>query len=206
MVQTIASDGRVSGCTVLQVGPCAVTQIKTPERDGYRVVQLGFGLGREWRLSKAQRGHTGSNGPLRYLAEFRADEADYESLKVGQSFTVADLFAVGDRVDVSGTSKGKGFAGVVKRHGFHGGPKTHGQSDRHRAPGSIGAGTTPGRVFKGTKMAGRQGGVRRTSINLEIVDIQPERGLLFVNGSVPGPPNQVIMVRRTYKQSAQSAS
>ena len=205
MVQLIADDGRVTGCTVVELGPCAVTQIKTEARDGYQAVQLGFGPIKEWKLTKAQLGHVGSNGPLRHLAEFPADAADYEAIKVGQAFTVADLFSVGDRVDIAGTSKGKGFSGVVKRHGFHGGPKTHGQSDRHRAPGSIGAGTTPGRVYKGTKMGGHQGARRRSTLNLEVVQINPDRGLIFVNGSVPGPPDQIVTVRRTRRKSGSRA-
>jgi large subunit ribosomal protein L3 len=202
MVQLIATDGRVTGCTVVELGPCAVTQIRTAARDGYQAVQLGFGRAPEWKINKAELGHVGSNGPLRHLTEFRAAPADFEELKVGQTFTVSDLFNVGDRVDVTGTSKGKGFSGVVKRYGFRGGPKTHGQSDRHRAPGSIGAGTTPGRVYKGTKMGGHQGARRRSNLNLEVVQINPERGLIFVNGSVPGPPDQIVTVRRTRRGSA----
>lgn len=202
MVQLIADDGRVTGCTVVELGPCAITQIKTETRDGYQAVQLGFERTAEWKLTKAERGHSGSNGPLRHLAEFPAEPGSYEELKVGQTFTVSDLFSVGDRVDVAATSKGKGFAGVVKRYGFRGGPKTHGQSDRYRAPGSIGAGTTPGRVYKGTKMAGHQGARRCSVLNLEVIRINPARGLIFVNGSVPGPPNQVVTVRHTRHGSA----
>ena len=197
MVQVILEDGRVLGCTAIEVGPCAVTQIMKTDRNGYQAVQVGFGSVPDWRVTKPERGHTGSNGALRHLAEFEADAADYESLTVGQTITAAEVFRIGNRVDVQGITKGKGFAGSVKRHGFSGGPRTHGQSDRHRAPGSIGAGTTPGRVYKGTRMAGRLGGKRESVRNLEIVKIQPERGLVFVRGGVPGAPNGIIKIRQT---------
>ena len=202
MVQLIQDDGRVAGCTVLEVGPCPITQIRTDELDGYQAVQLGFGATRDWKVTKAQRGHSGSNGALRHLAEFPAE--DYSELQVGQTLSVAEVFEVGDRVDVQGVGKGKGFAGSVKRHHFAGGPKTHGQSDRHRAPGSIGAGSTPGRVLKGTRMAGRMGGKAASSLNLEIVLILPERGLIFVNGSVPGPPTGLVRVRQTKRRGGSS--
>ena len=202
MVQLIQDDGRVAGCTVLEVGPCPITQIRTDELDGYQAVQLGFGATRDWKVTKAQRGHSGSNGALRHLAEFPAD--DYSELQVGQTLSVAEVFEVGDRVDVQGVGKGKGFSGSVKRHHFAGGPKTHGQSDRHRAPGSIGAGSTPGRVLKGTRMAGRMGGKTASSLNLEIVRILPERGLIFVNGSVPGSPTGLVHVRQTKRRGGSS--
>jgi large subunit ribosomal protein L3 len=202
MVQLIQDDGRVAGCTVLEVGPCPITQIRTDELDGYQAVQLGFGATRDWKVTKAQRGHSGSNGALRHLAEFPAE--DYSELQVGQTLSVAEVFEVGDRVDVQGVGKGKGFAGSVKRHHFAGGPKTHGQSDRHRAPGSIGAGSTPGRVLKGTRMAGRMGGKTASSLNLEIVRILPERGLIFVNGSVPGSPTGLVRVRQTKRRGGSS--
>ena len=202
MVQLIQDDGRVAGCTVLEVGPCPITQIRTDELDGYQAVQLGFGATRDWKVTKAQRGHSGSNGALRHLAEFPAE--DYSELQVGQTLSVAEVFEVGDRVDVQGVGKGKGFAGSVKRHHFAGGPKTHGQSDRHRAPGSIGAGSTPGRVLKGTRMAGRMGGKTASSLNLEIVRILPERGLIFVNGSVPGSPTGLVHVRQTKRRGGSS--
>ena len=202
MVQLIQDDGRVAGCTVLEVGPCPITQIRTDELDGYQAVQLGFGATRDWKVTKAQRGHSGSNGALRHLAEFPAE--DYSELQVGQTLSVAEVFEVGDRVDVQGVGKGKGFAGSVKRHHFAGGPKTHGQSDRHRAPGSIGAGSTPGRVLKGTRMAGRMGGKTASSLNLEIVRILPERGLIFVNGSVPGSPTGLVHVRQTKRRGGPS--
>ncbi|PZC43551.1 MAG: large subunit ribosomal protein L3 [Chloroflexi bacterium] len=203
MVQVIEDGGRVVGCTVLQVGPCPVTQIRTPERDGYAAVQVGFGPLADWKATKAERGHTGSNGALRHLAEFPAD--DYDTVNVGQTLTAAEVFAVGDRVDIQGVGKGKGFQGVVKRHHFAGGPKTHGQSDRHRAPGSIGAGSSPGRVFRGTRMAGRMGGKPASTLNLEVVRVQAERGLIFVNGSVPGATTGLVRIRQT-KRKKRSAS
>ena len=202
MVQVIQDDGRVAGCTVLEVGPCPITQIRTPDRDGYAAVQVGFGPVPERKLNKPERGHTGSNGPLRHLAEFPAD--DYDDLNVGQTLTAAEVFNVGDRVDIQGIGKGKGFQGGVKRHHFAGGPKTHGQSDRHRAPGSIGAGSTPGRVLKGTRMAGRMGGKPTSTINLEIVRVQAERGLVFVNGSVPGATTGLIRIRHTKRETGRS--
>jgi large subunit ribosomal protein L3 len=195
MVQVIQDDGRVVGCTVLEVGPCPITQIRTPDRDGYAAVQVGFGPTPEWKVSKAERGHTGSNGAMKHLAEFPAD--DYDALSVGQTLTAGEIFRAGDRVDVQGVGKGKGFQGGVKRHHFAGGPKTHGQSDRHRAPGSIGAGSTPGRVLKGTRMAGRMGGKAASSVNLEVVRVQPERGLVFVNGSVPGASDGLVRIRQS---------
>jgi len=203
MVQVIQDDGRVVGCTVLEVGPCPITQIRTPQRDGYAAVQVGFESVPERKVTKPERGHTGSNGPLRHLAEFPAD--DYDALTVGQTLTAAEVFSVGDRVDVQGVGKGKGFQGSVKRHHFAGGPKTHGQSDRHRAPGSIGAGSTPGRVLKGTRMAGRMGGKTASAINLQIVRLQPERGLIFVNGSVPGFSTGLIHIRQTKRETGRSA-
>ncbi len=204
MVQVIQEDGRVAGCTVLEVGPCPVTQIRTEQRDGYEAVQLGFESVPDRKVTKARRGHTASNGALRHLAEFPAD--DYEEVQVGQTITVTEVFEVGDRVDVQGVGKGKGFQGTVKRHHFAGGPKTHGQSDRHRAPGSIGAGSTPGRVLKGTRMSGRMGGKTASTLNLEIVRIMPERGLVFVNGSVPGSTDGLIHIRKTKRRDGRGAS
>ncbi len=200
MVQVIRADGSVVGCTVLEVGPCPVTQLKTTQRDGYTAVQLGFGSVPDWRVNKAERGHTGSNGALKRLSEFRVDAGQLSDVAVGSVLNAGEIFSVGDRVDVQGVSKGKGFAGVVKRHGFRGGPRTHGQSDRHRAPGSVGAGTTPGRVLKGTRMAGRMGGRTRTSMNLQVIEINPERNLVYVEGSVPGATNGVVRIRQTKRR------
>ncbi len=200
MVQVIGDDGAVVGCTVLEVGPCPVTQIMNEGRDGYSAVQVGFGEAPAWRINKAERGHTGANGPLKHLTEFRAEPDDLSDVEVGTVVNAAEIFEVGARVDVQSISKGKGFAGVVKRHGFRGGPRTHGQSDRHRAPGSVGAGTTPGRVLKGTRMAGRMGGRTSTSMNLQIVDINPDRHLIFVKGSVPGATNSLVKIRQTKRR------
>ncbi len=200
MVQVIGEDGAVVGCTVLEVGPCPVTQIMNEGRDGYSAVQVGYGEAPAWRINKAERGHTGANGPLKHLTEFRAEPDEISDVEVGTVINAAEIFEVGARVDVQSISKGKGFAGVVKRHGFRGGPRTHGQSDRHRAPGSVGAGTTPGRVLKGTRMAGRMGGKTSTSMNLQIVDINPDRHLVFVKGSVPGATNSLVKIRQTKRR------
>jgi len=192
MSRVLDPNGAVVGATIVEAGPCYVTQLKTAERDGYAAVQIGFDESE--KLNKPALGHLGALPKLRYLREVEA-ESDAD-LTLGQKFD-STLFEVGDVVDVIGTSKGKGFAGVMKRHGFHGGPKTHGQSDRWRAPGSIGAGTTPGRVLKGTRMAGRMGAERVTVKNLEIVAVDTERNLVAVQGSVPGPTGAVVMIRKS---------
>ena len=196
MVQIFEKDGTVVGCTVLEAGPCLVTQIRTKEQDGYEAVQLGFG--HKKRLKEPERGHLKASGAQsRHLREMKLiDDAD--QYNVGQTLD-AGLFAPGEVVDVTGTSKGKGFAGVMKRHGFRGGPKTHGQSDRARAPGSIGATTTPGRVFKGQRMAGRMGAERVTVQNLKVIRVDPERNLVLVQGSVPGPNEGLLLVRKAIK-------
>lgn len=197
MTQIFDETGAVVPVTVLEVGPCVVTQIRVRERDGYEAVQVGFGAVKPKSLTKPQRGHLAGAGQLvRHLREFSADNpSDY---KVGDVIN-ADLFSAGQIVDVTGQSKGRGFQGVMKRHGFGGGPRTHGQSDRARAPGSIGAGTDPGHVFKNTRMAGRMGGRRVTVQNLEVVEVISDRNLLLVRGSVPGAKNGLIMVRRAAK-------
>ena len=182
--------------TVIEAGPCFVTQIKTEEKDGYNAVQLGFGEAK--RLNSPQKGHLKGVGLFKYLGEFRVE--DVSSFKLGQKVDV-DIFKPGDLVDVIGTSKGKGFAGVVKRHHFAGGPKTHGQSDRHRAPGSVGATTFPGRVLKGTRMAGHMGDDRVTVRNLEIVDVDSARNVLLVKGAVPGGRNGLLLIRKAVKGS-----
>ncbi len=185
-------DGTADSVTVIQAGPCMVTQVKTQEVDGYPCVQLGFEETR--KLNQPRKGHLAPVDKLfRYLREFGFDDpADAE---VGQAID-ASLFNAGDRVDAIGLTKGRGFQGGVKRHGFHGGPKTHGQSDRHRAPGSIGAGSTPGKVIKGLKMAGHMGNNRVTIRNLEIVEADAERNLIFVKGAVPGARNSIVMLKR----------
>jgi large subunit ribosomal protein L3 len=195
MTQIFDARGETVPVTVLEVGPCVVTQILTDEKNGYSAVQLGFG--HKKRLNEPERGHLKASGAQsRYLREMKNDGAG--AYEVGQTIK-ADFFQVGDLVDVTGTSKGKGFAGVIKRHGFAGGPKTHGQSDRWRAPGSIGATTTPGRVFKGQRMAGRMGHERVTVQNLRVVRVDAERNLLLVEGSVPGPNEGLLLVRRAIK-------
>jgi len=199
MTQLFDDRGEVVPVTVIEAGPCYVTQVKTPERDGYSAIQLGFEEVKPKRLTRPQLKHLAKNHlpPLRYLREIRTKNLD--EYKEGQKLTVS-IFRVGERVDVTGTSKGKGFAGPVKRYGFRGGPKTHGQSDRHRAPGSIGSGTTPGRILKGLRMAGRMGNEQVTQSNLEVVMVDPERNLLVVKGSVPGPENGLLIIKEARKQ------
>lgn len=192
MLQRFEADGTVVAVTAIEAGPCRVTQIRTKERDGYEAVQLGFGLTK--RLNQPERGHLKGLENLKHLREFKAD--DLAEVTVGQHVG-ADLFKAGDFVDVTGISKGHGFAGVVKRHGFHGGPKTHGQSDRHRAPGSIGSTTTPGRVLKGLRMAGQMGAKQVTVRGLRVVEVNPARGVLLLRGAVPGPRTGVLMIRRS---------
>ncbi len=192
MTQIFRDNGKVEAVTAIEAGPCAVVQVKTVAKEGYNALQIGFGQAK--RLSSPQRGHLKDLGQFRYLREFRAD--DIEGVQVGDRIDVS-LFQAGDLVDVTGVSKGKGFAGVVKRHGFAGGPKTHGQSDRHRHPGSIGAGTSPGRVFKGTLMAGHMGSERVTVRKLEVFQTDPDRNLLLVKGAVPGASNGLLLIRKS---------
>ena len=195
MTQVFDETGLAHPVTVLEVGPCVVTQVKTPERDGYSAVQLGFGLDK--RLNKPERGHRQASGFMsRTLREVNAD--DPGEFAIGQVIT-AETFREGELVDVVGTSKGKGFQGGVKRHGFRGGPRTHGQSDRLRAPGSIGSSATPGRVFKGMRMAGRMGNDRVTVQNLKVVRVDPSRNLVLVRGSVPGANESLVLVQRAVK-------
>ncbi len=179
MGQIFREDGEVEAVTAIEAGPCIVTQVKTKAKEGYNAARLGFGEAK--------------GGQSKYLREFRV--ADPEAIKVGDKVDVS-LFKEGDIVDISGVSKGKGFAGVVKRHHFAGGPKTHGQSDRHRAPGSIGATTSPGRVLKGMRMAGHMGNSRVTARNLEVCKADPARNLLLVKGTVPGARNGLLLIRK----------
>src|SRR3972149_10120366 len=181
MTQIFAPDGRIIGTTAIEVGPCVVTQVKTKAKDGYESVQLGFGEVKE--VNSPRAGHLGKLGKLRYLREITAD--DVSTLEVGHKVD-AGLFGKGESVDVTGISKGKGFAGGVKRYHFRGGPKTHGQSDRHRAPGSIGSTTTPGRVFKGLRMAGHMGHERVTVKDIVVYQADPARNLLLLKGAGPG--------------------
>jgi large subunit ribosomal protein L3 len=198
MTQIVDEKGITIPVTVIEAGPCYVTQKKTREKDGYDAIQLGFGELREKSLNKPKAGHLKKSGspPLQYLRELQV--SDPENYEEGQKID-ASIFAAGDVVDVIGTSKGKGFAGVVKRHGFRGGPKTHGQSDRWRASGSIGAGSTPGRVFKGTRMAGRMGNERVTVQNLKVALVDMERNLIAVKGAVPGSKNGLVLIRQAVK-------
>src|SRR5512136_2811878 len=200
MTQIFDDRGEVIPVTVIEAGPCYITQKKTLENDGYTAVQLGFEEVKPARVNKPELGHLAKNHlpSLRYLREFRVD--DHSDLSEGQKLD-ASVFEVGDLVDVIGVSKGKGFAGVVKRHHFSGGPRTHGQSDRLRAPGAIGAGSTPGRIIKGLRMPGRMGDDRVTVQNLEIALVDPERNLLAVKGAVPGARDGLLVIRQARKTS-----
>jgi large subunit ribosomal protein L3 len=197
MTTVFTPDGGAVGVTVIEAGPCFVTQVRTPEKEGYSAVQLGFEESK--RLNRPERGHLKGLPMLRVLREFRLAEGS-EVPTVGAKVDVS-MFEPGERVDVIGTSKGKGFAGVVKRHHFRGGPKTHGQSDRHRAPGSIGATTTPGRVLKGMRMAGHMGNQRVTIKDLRVIRAEPDRNLLLLEGAVPGPREGLIMIRKTKRRT-----
>ncbi len=195
MTQVFDENGVVYPVTVVETGPCVVTQLRTIEKDGYEAVQLGFGISK--RLNKPEQGHRRESGYMsRVLREVKADDLSDHS--VGEVIT-ADAFSNGEIIDVTGTSKGRGFQGGVKRHGFAGGPKTHGQSDRHRAVGSIGASATPGRVFKGMRGPGHMGHETVTVQNLQVVRVDLERNLLLIKGSVPGPRNGELIIRRAVK-------
>ena len=191
MTQIFREDGRVVPVTVIQAGPCVVTQVKTKETDGYEAVQLGFGDVK--RRNKPESGHLKNSRLSQYLREVATD--DTSEFEIGQAIGV-DIFEAGEKVDVIGTSKGRGLAGVMKRWNFGGGPRTHGQSDRARAPGAIGGGTTPGKVYKGLKMGGHMGNRRITVKGLEIIEIDTERNLLLVKGGIPGATNSLIQIRR----------
>jgi large subunit ribosomal protein L3 len=198
MTQIFDDSGVVHPVTVIELGPNVVTQVKSADSDGYEAVQLGFGLDK--RLTKPEQGHRKASGYMsRTLREVKAD--DVSEFEIGQVLK-ADTFSTGELVDVTGTSKGRGFQGGVKRHGFSGGSKTHGQSDRWRAPGSIGSSATPGRVFKGLRMAGHMGVDRVTVQNLKVLRIDLDRNVILVEGSVPGPNNGVVLVRRAVKAKA----
>ncbi len=195
MTQVFDDKGNVIPVTVIEAGPCFVTQVRTADRDGYTAVQIGFGETKPRRLSQGQLGHLRRNNlpALRYLREFRVPS---NGLDVEEGTQIkADVFTQGERVDVIGTSKGRGFAGTIKRHHFHRQPKTHGQSDRERAPGSVGAGSTPGRTIKGLRMSGRMGNDRVTTENLEVVIVDAERNLIAVRGSVPGARGGIVLIK-----------
>jgi large subunit ribosomal protein L3 len=192
MTQLFLEDGRVERVTVLEAGPCPVTAVRAPDRDGYDAVQLAFGATREKQLNRPELGHLRKAGapPMKHLVEFRGEARE---LQVGDQVTV-DAFAVGDKVKVAGTGKGKGFQGGIKRHGFASGPKAHG-SHNVRAPGSIGASATPSRVLPGRRMPGQMGAKRVTQRGLEVVQVDAGRNLLLLRGAVPGARNGIVEVR-----------
>jgi len=193
MTQIFDDTGIAVPVTLIEAGPCYVTQIRKPDRDGYSAIQLGFGEVKPKRLTGGQLGHLKRNNlpPMRFLREFRVKDPE---VKEGDALTV-DVFSIGEAVDVIGTSKGRGFAGAVKRYHFRGGPKTHGQSDRQRAPGSHGAGTTPGRVYKGARGPGHMGNERVTVQNLKVVVVDSERNLLGVRGAIPGARGGLVLIK-----------
>ncbi len=196
MTRFFDETGQARPGTVLEIGPCYVIQIKTEEKDGYQAIQLGFGKKKLKRATKAEIGHAEKAGlkPFQVLKEFRSFDADKE-LNIGDEIK-ADIFQQGELVDVTGVSKGRGFAGVMKRHGFHGGPKTHGQSNKFRSPGSIGQSAWPSRVFKGTKMGGRMGGETVTTQNLQILKVDPENNIIVVKGAIPGAKKGIVLIRK----------
>lgn len=198
-------NNRVVPVTVVQAGPCVVTQVRTPEKDGYSAVQLAFGAVNPRKVNKPVAGHFARAGvaPRRHLVELRTTDASEYTL--GQEITV-DTFAPGERVDVTGRTKGKGFAGVMKRHGFGGLRASHGVERKHRSPGSIGACATPGRVFKGLRMAGRMGGVRYTVQGLTVQAVDPEQNLILVKGAVPGPKGGLVLIRSAVKAPAKGGA
>jgi len=195
MTQIFDEDGIVVPVTVVQAGPCPVVQVKTKEKDGYNAVQLGYDEISEKKATKPRKGHFAKANvkPQRYLHEF--DFSDYEEVNAGDEIK-ADIFKPGEKVTVSGISKGKGFQGTIKRHGFGGGPKTHGQSDRWRAPGSLGQSSYPSRVFKGLKMAGRMGNDRITLKSVQVVKVDAENNLLFLKGALPGAKNTLLEIKK----------
>ena len=199
MTQIFDENGAAVPVTLIEAGPCFVSQVKTVETDGYNAVQLAFGEAKPKRLTKAHLGHLKVNDlpPVKVLREFRTKKLD--EIQAGDKLD-ASVFAAGEHVDVVGISKGKGFAGSVKRYGFKGGPRTHGQSDRMRSPGSSGSGTTPGRVFKGKRRPGHMGDVQVTSSHIRVAMVDPERNLIAVQGSVPGPKGGTVVIKDARKQ------
>ncbi|MBM3933683.1 MAG: 50S ribosomal protein L3 [SAR202 cluster bacterium] len=197
MTQMFLEDGAVVAVTAIQIGPCTVTQVKTPDKDGYGAVQIGFDEAK--KLSKPAKGHLKPVGKnFRHLGELRTE--DPSQYQVGQEIKV-DIFEAGDQVDAIGLIKGRGYQGVVRRHGFHGGPRTHGQSDRQRHPGSIGSGTWPGHVIKGLRMAGHMGDSKHTVKNMYVISVDNERNLLFVRGGVPGATNSIVRIRKSIRKT-----
>jgi len=201
MTQIFQDNGKAEAVTAIEAGPCPIIQVKTTDKEGYDAIQLGFGQAK--RLKSPLVGHLKGLGQLKHLRELRVD--DTKGIKVGETVNVS-LFKAGDLVDITGISKGKGFAGVVKRYHFRGGPKTHGQSDRHRHPGSIGASASPSRVFKGMRMAGRMGNSQVTVRHLEVLESNPDRNLLVVKGAIPGGRNGLVMIRKSGKEQPSASS
>ncbi|MFC1913569.1 50S ribosomal protein L3 [Chloroflexota bacterium] len=201
MTQVFGDSGKAETVTAIEAGPCTVTQIKTAVKEGYNAVQIGFGEAK--RLNSPRRGHLKELGQFKHLREFRM--ADVTGIQVGDKIDVS-LFKSGDLIDVTGVSRGKGFAGVVKRYGFAGGPKTHGQSDRHRAPGSIGAGTSPGRVLKGKRLPGHMGNRTVTVRHLEVSQADPVRNLLLVRGAVAGGSSGLLLIKKSGEREQGSES
>ena len=199
MTQVWDENNKVVPVTVVKAGPCVVTQVRTPQTDGYSAVQIAYGAIDPRKVNKPESGHFAKAGvtPRRHVAEIRTDDASEYTL--GQEIG-SDTFEAGQLVDVIGTTKGKGFAGVMKRHGFHGLRASHGVQRKHRSPGSIGGCATPGRVFKGMKMAGRMGGVRQTTQSLKVAGVDNERGLLLIKGAIPGPKGGLVFVRTAVKE------
>ena len=199
MTQVWDDNNKVVPITVVKAGPCVVTQVRTPDKDGYSAVQIAFGAIDPRKVNKPDAGQFVKAGvtPRRHLVEIRTDDATEYTL--GQELG-PDTFEAGQLIDIVGTTKGKGFAGVMKRHGFHGLRATHGVTRKHRSPGSIGGCATPGRVFKGMKMAGRMGGVRQTTLNLVVYGVDVEKGLLLIKGAVPGPKGGLVFVRTAVKE------
>jgi len=200
MTQVWDENNKVVPVTVVQAGPCVVTQVRTPENDGYSAVQIAFGAIDQRKVNKPAAGHFEKAGvtPRRHLVEIRT--ADASEYTLGQELT-AETFEDGQRIDVVATTKGKGFAGGMKRHGFHGLRASHGVTRKHRSPGSIGGCSTPGRVFKGMKMAGRMGGDRQTTLNLTVQKVDATNGLLLIKGAVPGPKGALVFVRTAVKEA-----
>jgi large subunit ribosomal protein L3 len=203
MTQVFSDDNRMIPVTVIEAGPCRVVQVKTPERDGYSAVQLAFGTTKAQRLTKPELGHlkAANADPAQYLAELRVD--DVSGFELGQILK-ADVFAAGERIDVTGVSKGHGFSGVMKRHNFSGQGASHGNHKSHRAPGAIGACATPARVFKGMRMAGQYGNTKVTTLNLEVVEGDAERNLLLIKGAVPGPSGGLVFIRNAVKSGVKA--
>ena len=194
MTGLFTSEGKYIPVTAIQLGPCVVTQIKTVTTDGYNALQLGFGEKKKSRVNKALEGHLKKIGEMRFAFLREVYVSDPSEYGLGQTINI-DIFNIGEYIDVTGTTKGRGFSGVIKRHGFHGGKKTHG-SHSHRIPGSIGCSATPAKVIKGKKMPGQYGNTRKTIRNLEIVDIRPEENLILIKGAIPGSRNGIVEIKK----------